>query len=62
MVPMGDDVAAAVKGKVTAMEDAATMLVDTCKSEDMVEAVRILGGLREDKMGNMAWGGTCMLS
>jgi hypothetical protein len=32
----------------------------TSKGEDMVEVVRIFQGLREDKMGNMLRGGTCM--
>jgi hypothetical protein len=32
----------------------------TSKGEDMVEVVRIFQGLREDKMGNVPWGGTCM--
>jgi hypothetical protein len=29
-------------------------------SEDMVEVVRIFWELREDKMGNVPWGGMCM--
>ncbi len=37
-----------------------TTLVDTCK-EDMVEVVRIFWGLKEDKMGNVVWDGTCMV-
>jgi hypothetical protein len=32
----------------------------TSKGEDMVEVVRIIRGLREDKMGNVPRGGTCM--
>ncbi len=32
----------------------------TSKGEDMVEEVRIFQGLREDKMGNVPRGGTCM--
>ncbi len=32
----------------------------TSKGEDMVEVVRIFWGLKEDKMGNVPRGGTCM--
>ncbi len=58
-VKVGADWAAAVEGKAMAVADEATTL-DTCK-EDMVEVVRIFCRLREDKMGNVAWGGTCMV-
>jgi hypothetical protein len=34
--------------------------VTTSKGEDTVEVVRIFLGLREDKMGNMPQGETCM--
>ncbi len=40
---VGADLAVAVEGEATAVEDAATTLVDTCK-EDMVEVVRIFFG------------------
>ncbi len=70
VVQVGNDLAAAVEvaansaavveGKTTAVEDDATTLVDACK-EDMVEVVRIFWGLREEKMGNVVWGGTCMV-
>ncbi len=59
-VEVAADSAAAVEGEATAVVDDAMMLVDTCK-EDMVEVVRMFGGLREDKMGNVVWGGTCMV-
>jgi hypothetical protein len=39
------------------MTRAAATLVDTRMGEDMVEVVMMFLGLREDKMGNMPWGG-----
>ncbi len=59
-VEVGADLAVAVEGKATAVEDEVKTLVDTCK-EDMVEVLRIFCRLREDKMGNVACGGTCMV-
>ncbi len=47
-VEVGADLAEAVEGEAMAVEDEATMLVDTCK-EDMVEVVRIFHGLREER-------------
>ncbi len=59
-VEVGSDLAAAVEGEATAVEDDAMTLVDTCK-KDRVKVVRIYWELREDKMGNVVWGGTCMV-
>jgi hypothetical protein len=59
-VEVGNNLAAAVEGEAMAVENKATMLVDSCFiGENMVEVVRIVCGLREDKMGNVAWGGNC---